>query len=290
MKGWHLLWLFGLLYVRLPFKSLAIVLNTTPSVDPFEARPPPPPPPTKTATTLCGGTAASTQSNRKMIQEKCSSNLFLEMTVTTGASQSAAGVEIRLDLLTPPNFYLRERQVHTYFLFSVQFIAAVYPFLSNHQCPYPHIPTSGSYKKRKKEKCLLSASWQPSNCNSLPRVFSQRELISRCASLDRKKPTFSLSDTFSVFPVSDAVIPLSHSASLSFSIIVSLRPAPPRSIWWVRVRAFFTFPTCSLLWTAVLFFWLPSCLLSGQTQLLCFRLGGLSLSLISVHVARPTPH
>lgn len=37
--------------------------------------------------------------------------------------------------------------IHIYFLFSVQFMAAVYPFMSNHQCLYPHIPVPGSYTK-----------------------------------------------------------------------------------------------------------------------------------------------
>lgn len=36
---------------------------------------------------------------------------------------------------------------HVYFLFSVQLIAAVYPFMSNHRCPYPHIPVPGSSSK-----------------------------------------------------------------------------------------------------------------------------------------------
>lgn len=132
----------------------------------------------------------------------------------TCASQRIADIHLSLNialkLMKLPYFYLSKNRfcVLIYFLFSVQFIAAVYPFLSNHQCPYPHIPTPRSYGKLV-AVCLTTALG----------IFSQfTEQV--CTAL--QNPTFSLSLTFSYLPVLDAFIPLFHSLSLSVSLLLFL--------------------------------------------------------------------
>lgn len=74
--------------------------------------------------------------------------------------------------------------VHICFLFSVQLIAAVCPFMSNHQCMYPHIPTAGSLSQRV-AVCFGATSKARL---SLPGTFSKFKLISRCALLYKKNP------------------------------------------------------------------------------------------------------
>lgn len=83
-----------------------------------------------------------------------SPGLFLDMIVITCVSQCMVDIHVRLNIaMSWWNFLfficLCEKTgfVFTYFLFSVQLIAAVYPFMSNHQCLYPHIPVPGSYSK-----------------------------------------------------------------------------------------------------------------------------------------------
>lgn len=72
-------------------------------------------------------------------------------------------------------------------------------------------------------KRWLPASWQPSNCNSLPSIFSQCKPIRRCAPL--YKTPLSLSPSRSLSSCIRGIHPsLSHSASLSFSITVAVFP------------------------------------------------------------------
>lgn len=105
--------------------------------------------------------------------------------------------------------------VHIYFLFSVQLIAAVYPFMSNHQCLYPHIPVPGSYSKPV-TLCFMTALklYLTSQC-----IFTVQADQQVCTALH---PTFSLSVTFSYLPVWDAFIPLSQFLYCCFSLSLSL--------------------------------------------------------------------
>lgn len=66
----------------------------------------------------------------------------------------------------------------------------------------------------------LSVSWQPSNCISLPSIFPQFKLISRCALLYKTHFLFFCHVLY--LPVSDAFIPLSLSLTISLFMSVSL--------------------------------------------------------------------
>lgn len=119
--------------------------------------------------------------------------------------------------------------VHICFLFSVQLIAAVCPFMSNHQCMYPHIPTAGSLSQRV-AVCFGATS---KACLSLPGTFSKFKLISRCALLYKKTHFLSFCHVL-YLPVSDPSLAL----RLSFSVVIaSLCPTPTTkkpllSLWW----------------------------------------------------------
>lgn len=88
--------------------------------------------------------------------------------------------------------------VHICFLFSVQLIAAVCPFMSNHQCMYPHIPTAGSLSRRV-AVCFGATSKARL---SLPGTFSKFKLISRCELLYKKTHFLSFCHVL-YLPVSD---------------------------------------------------------------------------------------
>lgn len=99
--------------------------------------------------------------------------------------------------------------VHIYFLFSVQLIAAVYPFMSNHQCLYPHIPMPGSYNNPV-SVCFMA---EPQTVCRFPVYFhsSNQSAGVHCST----KPHFLSFCHVLYLPVSDAFIPLTHPLFLS---------------------------------------------------------------------------
>lgn len=116
--------------------------------------------------------------------------------------------------------------VHIYFLFSVQFIAAVYPFMSNHQCLYPHIPMPGSYSKPV-AVCFMTAVKLYLTSQYIFTVQADQQV---CTALSKTPLSLFLSRSLSscvrcIHPS------LSLSVSLSFSIIVSLSLFPTLSVW-----------------------------------------------------------
>lgn len=212
-----------------------------------------------------------------MMKEKSTvqTNLFLEMSVIIYASRPKAdGLNWWNSLvficLCEKKRKKKERFcAHICFLFSVQLIAAVYPFMSNHRCMYPHIPMPGS-SSEPVAVCFMTAL---SLCLSLPGIFSQFKLISRCALLykkkTQKKKTHFLSFCHVLYlPVSDAFIPLSLTFYISLPqflyYCLSLSHSPsdlPRSIcsvwadvhFWLLARL----SAVALSLTVLLFVWLP---------------------------------
>lgn len=117
-------------------------------------------------------------------------------------------------------------RAHFCFLFSVQLIAAVYPFMSNHRCMYPHIPMPGSSS----EPVAVCFTTALSLCLSLPGIFSQFKLISRCALLYKKTP-LSLFLSHSLSSCVRCIHPsLSHSLYLSASVSLLLSLSFPLSV------------------------------------------------------------
>lgn len=127
IKGWHLLLHFGLQYVWLPFKSLVIIFRTWLLLStPFRSH-----------------LWKKTKKNRKHSQWRHFSSehtrVFSSSVFILGWLLDWGG-ETSFSLFV----YVKKKKfcVHVGFLFSVRLIAAVYPFMSNHQCMYPHIPVN----------------------------------------------------------------------------------------------------------------------------------------------------